>query len=264
MNVQGKSTDQRFAVVLLKSLINRDNKYQLNFMDDGTGIQLSEAKLHNDLLNDKIHIIWTLTSKSHEEKFQAIYIPIYRGMYGMRIPIVTKQNQNIFHGVKTLDDLKKFKAGQGSFWADTKILQANNLPVVKELKYINLFHMLEGDRFDYFPRGIPEPWAEIEREQALDLVVESNIMIRYTAPFYFFVNKSNKKLASYLTASLNSLISSGEYNKMFYSHPDIKSALNKANLKQRNVIHLKNPELTSATPTDRAELWFDPNQSLVH
>lgn len=260
LRAQGFSTDERFPSLLLHKVIKRGGQYELIFPDDDRGVLTSEVKLHSEILNGDIDLIWTLTSKGHEEKFKAIYIPVYRGMLGMRIGIVRRDQRNIFKNVRSLSDLQNFRAGQGTMWADTAILEANQLSVIKEMKYKNLFPMLEGGRFDYFPRGIPEPWSEVERESHLNLTVEPNILIKYIAPFYYFANPSNKKLINHLTAELEGMIEDRSFQQLFLSHPDIQDAIKKANLSKRVVIELNNPGLTKNTPLDRKELWFDPSQ----
>lgn len=258
LTVQGMEDDQRFPITLLRKAITLGGKYKIEYLDDKRGSVTSEAKLHSDINNGAVDIIWTLTSAKHEKSFQAIYIPVYRGLLGMRIAIVPKDNADVLSNVRNIRDLRQLKAGQGSLWADTQILISNHLPVVKELKYQNLFPMLEGGRFDYFPRGIPEPWAEIEREAKYNLTVDSNVLLRYTAPFYFFVKKGNDKLANHLTEQLNELIRTGEFEQMFFNHSEIKAGLDYANVDKRVVIDLANPNLTASTPLERGELWFDP------
>ncbi|MCU4674045.1 transporter substrate-binding domain-containing protein [Catenovulum sp. 2E275] len=258
LTVQGLSTETKLPNRILKALIEREGGYDLVFPDDVNGVESSEVKLHTEILSGERDLMWTLTSKQHEDKFQPIYIPLYRGLIGMRIAIVKSENIDVFNQVKTLQDLTSFKAGQGLMWADTKILEANGLTVVKELKYLNLFPMLEGERFDYFPRGLPEPWSEIERESKYNLAVEPNILIRYKAPFYFFVRKGNEQLRQYIEAGLEKMIADGTYEAMFFNDPQVKQALSQANVKNRVVIDLQNPNLTAQTPVNRQVFWFDP------
>ena len=49
--------------------------------------------------------------------------------------------------------------------------------------------MLEGGRYDYFPRGVHEPWSEITARPHLPLTVEKHILVKYPMPAYLFVNK---------------------------------------------------------------------------
>jgi hypothetical protein len=228
------------------------------FPHTNSGGSISDNRMQQDILDGKLDVFWSMTSIELEKKFTAIYIPVYRGLLGMRIPLVKQENINMFSNIQSLSQLKNFKAGTGKTWPDTKILEHNNLPVVKTLKYPNLFPMLEGDRFDYFPRGLHEPWQEIINNKKLNLAVEENILIRYTAPNYFFVNKNNPQLAEKLTQSLNQMIRSGEFSRLFFEADEIKSAINQANVKNRTIFEIDNPTLSKNTPINRKELWFDP------
>ncbi len=222
------------------------------------GGDLSFNRMKQDIISGKIDVFWTMTSRELEQEFNAIYIPIFRGLLGMRIPLVKQENVNMFADINSLSELQEFKAGSGKTWSDTKILEHNGLPVVKTLKYQNLFPMLEGERFDYFPRGLHEPWQEIIDHKELNLAVEKNVMLRYTAPNYFFVAKDNPQLAKQLTILLNELISSGDFVELFFQDNEVKNAINKANVKNRIVFEIDNPTLSENTPLNRKELWFDP------
>ncbi|MER2490407.1 hypothetical protein [Catenovulum sediminis] len=258
LTVQGLSSEGKLPNRILEALIAREGGYTIVYPDDKSGIETSEPKLHSEILSGERDLMWTLTSKAHEEKFQAVYIPLYRGLIGMRIALVKAQNLNLFKNVSSLQDLQQFKAGQGLMWADTKILESNQLKVVKELKYLNLFPMLEGGRFDYFPRGLPEPFSEIEREAKYNLAVEPYLLLKYTAPFYFFVRKGNTELHDYLKNGLENMIADGTFETLFFNDTQVKQALKQANVKQRIVIELNNPGLTPQTPIGRKALWFDP------
>lgn len=225
---------------------------------DMTGGDLSFNRMRQDMLDGKIDIFWSMTSNELEEEFNAIYIPLFRGLLGMRIPLVKQENVNMFANIQSLSQLRRFKAGSGKTWPDTEILEHNSLPVVKTLKYPNLFRMLEGERFDYFPRGLHEPWQEIDNHPTLNLAVENNILIRYTAPNYFFVNKNNPALAKQLTGLLDQLVASGRFSELFFQDKQVKNALSQANVHKRIVFDIDNPTLSKQTPIHRKELWFDP------
>lgn len=209
--------------------------------------------------NGELDVFIAMTSQEFEEEFQAIYIPLYKGLMGMRLAIIKQENRELFAQVKTLKDLQKFTAGQGTYWADSKIFEANNLPLVKEMKYSNMFRMLEADRFQFFPRGAHEPWAEIKQRPDLNLIVDPYIMLSYKAPFYIFVAKNNHALAKHLTEQLNTMIDDGTYTKLFYQDAEVKKALELGNLQNRRLIELKNTQLSKKTPINRKELWFNPN-----
>jgi hypothetical protein len=50
----------------------------------------------------------------------------------------------------------------------------------------------------------------------------------------------------------------GSFDRLFYNHPDIKEALDKANLKSRRIFELTNPLLTDETPLNDKAMWLTP------
>lgn len=216
----------------------------------------------NGVQNRELDFFFALTTPEYENDYIPVYIPLLRGMMGMRLAILKSENQGLFKQVNSLADLQKFSAGQGRFWADADILEKNGIPLVRELKYPNLFRMLEADRFDYFPRGIHEPWNEIARWSELGLVVDEHIMLWYKAPFYCFVHRSKPDLAQHLYEQWQAMIADGSFENLFFADNGIKQALQHANLENRTIIKLDNPLLSPATPLDRTELWFDPRKDI--
>ena len=258
ITMPGRPDETTLPHTLLKEVMKRNGITPSFPYEDISGANLSFNRMKQDVINGKIDVFWSMSSAELEEEFHAIYIPIFRGLLGMRIPLVKQENVNMFSAVKNLDDLRKYRAGSGKSWPDTAILEHNSLPVVKTVKYQNLFPMLEGERFDYFPRGLHEPWQEINNFKELNLAVERNVLIRYTAPNYFFVAKSNPKLARQLTKMLNKLVKSGDFAKLFFKDDEVKNAISKADVQNRVVFEIDNPNLSANTPTARKELWFDP------
>ncbi|WP_394193078.1 hypothetical protein [Pseudoalteromonas atlantica] len=256
IKLQSYSGDTSLPHKLLKEALNKANLDYVHPYESDKDI--SNARILNDVKIGQLDVMWSMTSQSLEQDYQAVYIPLFRGLLGMRLAIVTQQNAELFKHVSSIADLKRFRAGQGKTWPDTTILKENGLNVVTTLKYPNLFPMLEGGRFDYFPRGVNEPWDEIVNHQELNLTVDPYVLLKYTAPLYFFVAKENAQLAQKLTQSLNQMIEDGSFNSMFFSDSQVQMVLQKANLKQRIIIPLSNPNLSSMTPLSRTELWFDP------
>lgn len=252
----------RLPDLLLNAALERGGQHHITYPYGNTKTIPLSTRIHG-LKNGDLDIFAALSTPEYEQEFIPVYIPIYRGMMGMRLAIVKKENKDIFKNVNTLDDLREFSAGQGTFWADSKILEYNALPLVKSLKYTNLFRMLEADRFDYFPRGIQEPWAEIKNHEDLNLTVDSHIMLWYTAPFYFFVSRSNPELAEHITDQLEAMIADGSFMQIFYRDPEIKKALQLANIENRKILKIKNPFISDKTPIDRTELWYTPNYSNI-
>ncbi len=134
----------------------RAKDYQLS----ANHMAVNEARKIQMLKDGDIDIVWMGTSKAYEQQLFPIRIPILKGMLGHRIFIIRQGEQEKFTRINNLEQLRQIPLGQGKFWGDTAVLKYAGLKVVDPVKYESLFHMLEGGRFDYFPRALHEPWSE--------------------------------------------------------------------------------------------------------
>jgi hypothetical protein len=216
-----------------------------------------QARAVEYIQEGKMSVMWAGTKPEYEQQLIPIRIPIEKGMLGYRIFIIRKGDQARFDQVKSLADLKALRAGQGRFWGDTAVLKAAGLPVVTPVKYPNLFPMLEGGRFDYFPRAVHEPWSEVEQHKDLNLVVEKHILLVYPFAMYFFVSRDKPQLAEAIRSGFETAIRDGSYDKLFYGNPLVANALSQSRLKDRLVIRIPNPYMSAQTPTQRPELWLN-------
>jgi Bacterial extracellular solute-binding proteins, family 3 len=220
--------------------------------------EMTQTRQVEDVKNGKLEVMWAGTSKELEDEVEPVRVPLFKGLLGHRFLIIRKGDQARFNNVKNISDLRNIALGQGTAWIDTKVLEANQLKVVKTMKYQNLFYMLDGARFDAFPRAVFEPFNEIASRPNLNLTVEENLMLVYKMDFYLFVSKDNKKLARDLERGLDMAIADGSFDEIFMSSPLVQEAISKGNLKNRIVIPLDNPFNSPETPIDRAEYWIDP------
>jgi len=246
-----------YAIKMLKlAITHSDNpNYKVDVIkEDFTQARVNEEVRTGGLLD----LCWASSDAEIESQLRPIRIPLFKGLLGYRIFIINKNNQAKFDQVKTLDDLKKLTIGQGRTWADGRILEANGFNVIKTNKYPSLFYMVEGGRFDGFPRGVHEPFGELEARPTMDLTVEKNLMVYYQMPFYLFVPPNNQTLAKDLETGFERAIANGEFDKVFYGDKSIQDVLQKANMKNRRLFKLENPLLSKETPIQRKELWFDP------
>lgn len=260
VNDNGSDPNAVYVIKLINLAIDQiDTKYRVEINREA----FSQAKVNEEVRSNGIlDVVWTTADADMEREFLPIRIPLLKGLLGYRIFIIHKDNQYKFRQVNNFSDLKKLTVGQGRTWTDAKILEANGLTVVKANKYPNLFDMLDGGRFDAFARGVNEPFGELaQRPQLKDLMVEETLLLSYKMPFYLFVSRNNTQLARDLETGLNRAVANGSFDKVFYSDPNIKDVLEKANMKNRKVFYLENPFLTKETPLDRPELWFDPKSA---
>ncbi|MBD1389047.1 diguanylate cyclase [Neiella sp. HB171785] len=220
---------------------------------------LTDAKARKELEAGDLDVYWMAADRTNEKQYMPIRIPLIKGLLGYRIFIINQGDQDKFNDVSGLPELKNLVAGQGRFWGDTPILENAGLPLETSVKYENLFYMLEGDRFDYFPRAVHEPFSEITRFRHLGLTLENKLMLVYPTAMYFYVNNNDPELARALEKGLNTAISDGSFDRYFYSNQLIRNALESTNIRSRRVIEINNPYLPDETPLDRKELWLSLN-----
>lgn len=253
--IQGSHPLDEYAVGALRvALAEMDTHYDLDVTLD----QMTQTRVTEQLQAKKVDVMWLASNQEAEDKLLPIRFPILKGLLGYRVCIINPANQPKFSAVRTLQDLKSLSFGQGFGWPDVDTLRSNGLKVVVTSKYENLFPMVEGGRFDGFPRGVLEPWVELRSRPQWGLTVDTNVLLIYTLPFYLFVAPDNQQLASDLHEGFERALANGNFDRYFYGHEMIKSALASAKLQDRTaVFHLNNPTLPRLTPLDRKDYWFD-------
>lgn len=239
---------------LLKLALSYSDK---NYIFSTTSEVYSRPRVMESVKSGVISVMWGGTSEEMERDFIPIRIDAYRGLMNHRLFFIRQGDQARFDNIKTLEDLKQIRLGQGRSWQDASILESAGLTVVKTTKKPSLYHMLDGGRFDAFPRGANEVWTELSAFPDLKLTVEKNLVLIYPLPTYFFVSHKDPVLAKDIELGLESAIKDGAFNKYFYGSSEVQEALGKADLGNRRAIRINNPYLPKATPLDRKELWLD-------
>lgn len=258
----GTSTDfdptKEYKYQLIQLIFNKtldsDGPFRIEMQRDW----ITQARTIDMVKQGHLSLIATMTSKEREQNLHPIRIPVFKGMYGYRLAIINRDDQERFSAIETLEDFQKLWAGQGAHWPDTKILRANGFQVVGSSRFPELFEMLKERRFDFFPRGLHEPWKELSNLNDPALTIEKDLCIHYPAPGYIFTAKDNRKLADRIERGFRIALKDGSFNKLYYNHPIIKEVLKAANLKERRIFRIANPLLPPETPLDQKELWYHP------
>jgi ABC-type amino acid transport substrate-binding protein len=208
----------------------------------------------------RINIFARATSPELERQFIPVRLPIDRGLLGYRMFLVRDADLPRFAAVRTLDDLRKLRVGQGKDWIDVPILRAAGFDVEEGTTYRGLFAMLDAGRFDFFSRGIDEARREFQERHASHphMAVEPTLLMYYPLPLYFFLRRDaeGKLLARRIEAGMEMMIKDGSLNAIFQKYKG--ESLKNAGLGRRRVLTLPNPTLTPETPLSRGELWFNP------
>lgn len=215
----------------------------------------SRPRVMESVKNGSVTLMWGGTSEQMESDYIPIRIDAYRGLMSHRIMIIRAGDQARFDAVKTMDDLRKITFGQGRSWQDASIMEKAGFKVVKSTKKPGLFHMLDGARFDAFPRGANEAWSELAAVPTLNLAVEKQLVLVYPLPTYFFVHKGEPGVAKDIENGLEAAIKDGTFDNYFYNSKEVKDVLNRADLPNRRAFYIQNPFLPKATPLERKELW---------
>lgn len=173
----------------------------------------------SELANKKspINIMWASTGPELEANLLPIRFSILQGLNSYRVFLIKKNDQEKFHRVRNLSDLQQLVAGQGAQWADTQVLKMNGLPVVGAVEPEKLFSMLAAGRFDYFPRGLYEVWEEQKVHAEKGLVIEDSLLLHYSSPVYFFVNKRDVAVADRIERGLKIALADGSLDKLLRS-----------------------------------------------
>jgi len=193
-----------------------------------------------------------------EREMIPVAFPIDKGLLGWRVSSIDRRSQDRLSRVKSIEELRQFRVGQGSDWADVRIYEYNKIPVETATDFELLFPMLLHGRFDLFPRGL----FEIHRELAAygkrypDLAIEQHLLLHYPFCDAYYVSRSAPHLAARLKAGLERMEADGSLDALLNKH--FGELLADLNLRQRVVIDLENPFLPSWVPLERKELWFDP------
>lgn len=256
--VHPKSNDPKENLILkiLQLAISKSGKSGKYTYEEFSEV-ITEARMVSMVDDGSMSVMWAGTQRKYEEDMLPIRIPVLKGMLGHRIFIIRKGDQTKFDRVSTLSQLQEIPLGQGRSWGDTVVLKHSNLKVIAPVKYESLFYMLEGGRFDFFPRALHEPWSEVSSRPELNLTIEEKILLIYPFAMYFFVGPEERVLANDIERGFRRAIEDGSFDQLFFSHPMIKDALELSNLSDRIIFRLPNPNMSRQTPVDDKSLWLN-------
>lgn len=116
---------------LLKLALSYSDK---NYIFSTTTEVYSRPRVVESVKSGVISVMWGGTSEEMERDFIPIRIDAYRGLMNHRLLFIRQGDQARFDKIKTLEDLKQIRFGQGRSWQDASILESAGLTVVKTTK----------------------------------------------------------------------------------------------------------------------------------
>lgn len=226
---------------------------------------VSRKRALKELVTGGISVFPVVTQKEWEDTAIPVFIPLIKGLLGYKLFLIREENQKDFDQVRTVEDLKKYRLGQGQQWSSTAALKRLGFTASGGTSYENLFNMLDKNRFDYFPRGVNEIFPEFSarKEQFPQMRIEKTIALYLPSPAYFFVSPTNPRLAARIEEGLLAMIDDGEFERHFnlFYQPILKQA----DLNSRRILHLENLNLSDKNRLGDRKLWlyFEGKKSLM-
>jgi ABC-type amino acid transport substrate-binding protein len=223
---------------------------------------MKEPRILQEIMSGSgsINVVDHPAAPEWERRLLPIRFPLDKGLLGYRVFLIRKEMQPQLSRVRNLQDLRRYRIGQGQGWVDVTILRHAGFTVIEGADYEGLFDMLASNRFDLFSRGLTEVAAELAMHKAKypDLVIDEHLLLYYPLTSYFYVGRSpsGRALAHRISVGLERMRRNGTFERMFES---FKKPLDKAvGFQGRILIRIDNPLLTPQTPLGRHDLWYNP------
>jgi hypothetical protein len=192
---------------------------------------------------------------AEQEKLAFIPFPLDRGALSYRICFMRDSLNATARSITRLDQLKDYHFGIGIGWADGKILRYNGLQVVESNSVVSLFRMTKAGRIDFFCRGSSEFFYEQQDPNSLGLTSDTHLALYYPLPKFFFAHKDSQVALNRVQKGLEIAYKDGSFNKLWSKRH--MHTLERAQLKQRNIVKLENP-LIKHLARDYEIYLYDP------
>lgn len=211
----------QMLILALEKTRQTDGDFAIAYQGYGGGIERDRSML---VAGVGIDVMWASVTKERAKKLRVIDVDLLKGLNNYRALLIHKNAQARFDKVKTLEDLKTFKAGAGHYWTDGLIMKSNGFTVVYGANYAGLFRMLSVNRYDFISRGLHEIGNDLVVFEELGLVQDRNFLLHYDEPvrYCFFVNKNNKNLADRIERGLKIAQADGSFDRLFMQMPMLK------------------------------------------
>ena len=203
-----------------------------------------------------IDIVWGSSTKERFDLYLPVKVPIYKGLIGWRLALVTQAKQQIFADVTTLAELRQYNPGQRLNWSDYKIFKENGFTITSGASPRALAEMLVLDRFDFYPRAVIEIEMEQREYRGMNIVRDPHLLILYKSAYVFYVAKDNVELAKVLTDGLHKAKADGSFDRLFERH--FKALFERLDLPSRRIIELHNPLLPNEMLAIKEHFWISP------
>lgn len=186
---------------------------------------LPRERLRQMLHDGQLDLLWSTSTPEREAQALPVRFNLLKGTNELRFLLVRAADVPALRQVRTLDALRAWRAGAGTYWSDAQILRANGFRVETAPKLELLFRMLKAGRFDFMPRTRDELTGELVRFADDGFAELPGLALQYRQPLYFFVTRSRPALAERLARGLALAAADGSFDALFLAQPELKAAL---------------------------------------
>lgn len=179
---------------------------------------------------------------------RALRVPLERGLLGYRICLVRDEDAALLGNVRSAEDLKKIRIGQGIGWGDLAVYRNAGIDVV-EAPFNSVsdpVKALASGHFDALPLGVNEYqlFLQAYNKEASGITADRHIVISYPWFRYVWVStaaKDSKLLFEALDKGFRIIAANGEFVAIYEKYKDAEP---RKHLVGRRTIHLQSPYST--------------------
>jgi len=210
-------------------------------------------RLYAELASGNLAIVFTPPDEDtlaleKQGRIKALRVPLERGLLGYRICLVREEDANMLQNVRTAEDLKKVRIGQGIGWGDIVVYRDAGINVVEAPFNITSdpVKALASGYFDALPLGLDEYqlFLQAYNKEASGITADRHIVISYPWFRYVWVStvaKDSKLLMEALDKGFGIIAANGEFVAIYEKYKDADP---RRQLVGRRPIHLKSPYST--------------------
>jgi hypothetical protein len=186
---------------------------------------LPRPRMRQMLQDGQLDLMWSTTTPEREARALPVRFSLLKGTNELRFLLVRAADLPALRQLRTLEAVRRLRAGAGTYWSDAQILRINGFNVETAPKSDSLFRMLKAGRFDFLPRTREEIDDELQHFADQGFAELPGVALLYKQPLYFFVAPDKPWLAERLQRGLALAAADGSFDALFMAEPGLKAAL---------------------------------------
>ncbi|AJQ93276.1 hypothetical protein [Gynuella sunshinyii] len=253
VNDNGMAYGNKLIQLALDKTVSTYGPYRLAEAPRMTSAQSKQAIINNSLTN---FVMKTSYTDSLAKQTAFVAFPVDLGIVGYRVCFTSQGTKEKLAQVQALDDLRAFTHGQGTGWADVKILRENGFNVREVSHREGLYLLTAHGSIDLFCRGTNELLKEYQEYKKFpDLTYDETFAIQYPLPRFFFTSKENQDLVKRLDEGIKMAYADGSLQKLWLE--SYQDSIDFVRLDKRKIFHIQNP-LIKDLPVDYQKYMYQP------